>query len=224
MVRAVSVLPTPDGPQSMNTPTGLTGLSMPAREVCTRRAIISSPWSWPTTRRPSVAARFSTASASLRTMRPTGIPVQSCTTAATACWSTLGRISGCSPWWAAISVCRVASSASLVSRSATSGSRRAARRVSSLSTSVFSVSQRASSAVSSSAAKASAVATRSARSAVSKPTAASRSMMPRSVSSRLMRRRVSSTAAGTACWLMATRAAAVSSRLTDLSGSCRAGI
>ena len=42
MVSAVSVLPTPEGPHSMNTPTGLTGLSSPAREVWMRRAIASS--------------------------------------------------------------------------------------------------------------------------------------------------------------------------------------
>ena len=52
----------------------------------------------------------------------------------------------------------------------------------------------------------------------------SRPMISNSVSSASMRRRESSTSAGTACWLIATRAQAVSSRLTDLSGSCRAGI
>jgi hypothetical protein len=39
-----------------------------------------------------------------------------------------------------------------------------------------------------------------------------------------MRLRLSSTSAGVACWLTATRAQAVSSRLTDLSGSWRAGM
>jgi type VI secretion system protein VasG len=47
---AVSVLPTPEGPQSMKTPIGLLGLSSLARLVSMRLAIISSPWSWPTTR------------------------------------------------------------------------------------------------------------------------------------------------------------------------------
>ena len=39
-----------------------------------------------------------------------------------------------------------------------------------------------------------------------------------------MRFLASSTVAGVACWLTATRAHAVSSRLTDLSGNWRAGI
>jgi hypothetical protein len=41
---------------------------------------------------------------------------------------------------------------------------------------------------------------------------------------RLDRRRQSSSSAGVACWLIATRAQAVSSRLTALSGSWRAGM
>ena len=45
-----------------------------------------------------------------------------------------------------------------------------------------------------------------------------------SVASASIRRWLSSTCAGTACWLTATRAQAVSRRLTDLSGSCRAGM
>ena len=39
-----------------------------------------------------------------------------------------------------------------------------------------------------------------------------------------MRRRESSTSGGVACWLTATRAHVVSSRLTALSGSWRAGM
>ena len=57
---AVSVLPTPDGPHSMNTPIGLFGLSSSAREVWMRLAIISSAWCWPITRWLSVSASFST--------------------------------------------------------------------------------------------------------------------------------------------------------------------
>jgi hypothetical protein len=49
----------------MNTPTGLFGLSRPAREVWMRRAIISIAWSWPMTRWPSSSATFSTVSISL---------------------------------------------------------------------------------------------------------------------------------------------------------------
>ena len=71
-----------------------------------RRAIISSAWRWPITRWFSVSASFSTASISFLTMRPTGTPVQSCTTDATACSSTLGRISGDSPCSSASFVCR----------------------------------------------------------------------------------------------------------------------
>ena len=44
------------------------------------------------------------------------------------------------------------------------------------------------------------------------------------VSKASIARRQSSTSAGTACWLTATRALAVSSKLTDLSGNCRAGM
>jgi hypothetical protein len=60
--------------------------------------------------------------------------------------------------------------------------------------------------------------------AVSMPMAFSRPMMPSSVSSASMRLRQSSTSAGVACRLTATRAQAVSSRLTALSGSWRAGM
>ena len=44
---AVSVLPTPEGPQSMNTPIGLLGLSSCARLVSMRLAIIFSPCDLP---------------------------------------------------------------------------------------------------------------------------------------------------------------------------------
>jgi hypothetical protein len=62
-----------------------------------RRAMVSSASRCPTTRSASVSASFSTVSISLRTMRPTGMPVQSATTDETAWASTLGRISGSSP-------------------------------------------------------------------------------------------------------------------------------
>ncbi len=81
---AVSVLPTPEVPASMNTPIGLLGLSRPAREVWMRLAIISSAWSWPMMRFFRCRSRLSTVSISLRAMRPTGMPVQSATTEATA--------------------------------------------------------------------------------------------------------------------------------------------
>ena len=163
---AVSVLPTPDGPHSMNTPIGLDGLSRPAREVCTRLAIISQAvvLADHALRR---ACRPGSAPPGPRscTIRPTGMPVQSPTTAATACSSTLGRISGVSPWCAASSACSV-SSASSRQRSppahrrrrrpasaavgAPATRRRAAARAAPacLSTSAFSLAQRASSAAS----------------------------------------------------------------------------
>jgi hypothetical protein len=56
------------------------------------------------------------------------------------------------------------------------------------------------------------------------PMAASRSMISCSTVSASMRRWQSSTAGGVACWDTATRAQAVSSRLTALSGSWRAGM
>jgi hypothetical protein len=49
-----------------------------------RLAIISIAWSWPITRWPAVSASCSTVSISLAAMRPTGMPVQSATTLATA--------------------------------------------------------------------------------------------------------------------------------------------
>ena len=75
----------------MNTPIGLFGLSSRAREVWMRRAIMSRPCCWPMTRWPSVSPSFSTASISFFTIRPTGMPVQSATTLATACASTDGQ-------------------------------------------------------------------------------------------------------------------------------------
>ncbi|MNT11656.1 hypothetical protein D3C72_1465480 [compost metagenome] len=95
---AVSVLPTPLGPHNRNTPTGLPGSVSRARDVWMRRATASSASRWPITRFSSVSARASTACASSRTMRPTGMPVQSATTAATAAASTAVCIIGASPW------------------------------------------------------------------------------------------------------------------------------
>ena len=47
---AVSVLPTPDGPTSRNTPIGRRGSARLARAVRMRWAIASRAWSWPMTR------------------------------------------------------------------------------------------------------------------------------------------------------------------------------
>ena len=82
---AVSVLPTPDGPHSMNTPIGLLGLSSLARLVWMRLAMASIAWSWPMTRSfRLVGDGAGRCSISSLTIRPTGMPVQSPTTAATA--------------------------------------------------------------------------------------------------------------------------------------------
>ena len=114
---AVSVLPTPLVPASMNTPMGFDGLSSPARLVWMRLAIIFIAWSWPITRFARCWSRFSTVSISSLSIRPTGIPVQSPTTVATACASTMGRISGVSPCIAVRSALRVFSCTIRVARS-----------------------------------------------------------------------------------------------------------
>ena len=72
----------------MNTPIGLFGLSSLARLVSMRLAIILRPCAWPTTRLFRMSARLRTVSTSSLTIRPTGMPVQSETTEATACSST----------------------------------------------------------------------------------------------------------------------------------------
>ena len=102
---AVSVLPTPDGPTSRNTPLGRPGLSRPARAVSMRLAICSRAWSWPTTRPLSASFSRSTASISSVSIRPTGMPVQLSTMDATAWPSTAGSTSGASPCSAASSSC-----------------------------------------------------------------------------------------------------------------------
>ncbi len=83
-----------------------------------RRAMMSSACFWPTTRWLSVSASLSTDSISFLTMRPTGMPVQSWTTLATACSSTVGRMSGASPCSSASFFCSGASSARSAWRSA----------------------------------------------------------------------------------------------------------
>ncbi|MNS72675.1 hypothetical protein D3C72_1060940 [compost metagenome] len=239
---AVSVLPTPEVPQSMKTPMGFCGLSSRAREVWMRRAIISRPCFWPMTRWFSVSASLSTASTSFLTMRPTGMPVQSATTEATACSSTEGRMSGDSPCTAWILACSSCSSASSVARSgpASAGSAAASpfagastgllparsllRSSSRRSTSPFSSCQRAFNASSCTFDSASSVATSAARLVTSMPMASSRPMISCSTVRPSMRRMQSSTSGGVACCDTATRAQAVSSRLTALSGNWRAGM
>ena len=72
----------------MNTPIGLLGLSSLARLVSMRFEIMRRPCDWPTTRRLRISGRLRTVSISSFTIRPTGMPVQSETTDATACSST----------------------------------------------------------------------------------------------------------------------------------------
>ena len=175
-------------------------------------------------------------SSSFFTIRPTGMPVQSATTLATACASTLGMISGASPCSAAslsCSTCELGEQrargrgspagdgavdrlvvAAQASRAARGCGRRSPSRPSSAPRARRAARARL----------ASLAATSVPRSPIATPTAASRSTMPDSISSASMRRWQSSTSAGVACWLTATRAHAVSSRLTALSGSWRAGM
>ncbi|MCY1540465.1 hypothetical protein D9M68_761080 [compost metagenome] len=238
---AVSVLPTPEGPHSRNTPTGLLGLSSRARAVRMRREMVSSASGCATTRADKISPRRSTDCASSRTMRPMGMPVQSATTVATACASTAARMSGVSPCsftsWscASLSSARMASgvrsgsaggSSSLLSSACTgtAAGDSSLRSATMRSTSAASSTRRCSSSASSACAAVTCAAMSSTRWCSPTPIAASRPAMPDSMPSTSMRRFKSSSAAGSACWLSATRAHAVSSRLTALSGSWRAGM
>ncbi len=185
----------------MKTPIGLLGFSRPARAVCRRLVTISNAWSWPMTRWPRVLASVRIVATSSLTIRPTGMPVQSATTEATACSSTLGRTSGLSPCTAANVPCSSRRRATAAVRSpsdiAAAGagasalpvaSRNLARRLRISSTSSFSffhatcsVPRRAVSLASDSFADFS-------RAAVSTPMAASRAMISNSVCRASMRR------------------------------------
>ncbi len=165
------------------------------------------------------------------TMRPMGMPVQSPTTAATASESTTAKTIGSSPWAAAIS----ASAASSASRKAASSSSapssralarasvRALRLTRTPSSAAFSRSHLA--VTSSSATWASWICSSSLamRSPLLYCPSRSRSAISSSIFNSCRRRRRSSTGAGVACWETPTRAQAVSSRETALSGNWRAG-
>ena len=73
---AVSVLPTPLGPTSRKTPIGLPGSVRLAREVRIRWAIASRACAWPITRSSSRSRSESTVWISSATILPTGMPVQ----------------------------------------------------------------------------------------------------------------------------------------------------
>ncbi len=163
------------------------------------------------------------------------MPVQSATTEATAWASTLGRISGDSPCracsWASSSlssasrVCRSGSASASIATSTLPPSPRSLARSSRIwSTKPFSSCQRASSCARRVSSTCNFSLASAWRWAVSMPMAVSRAMISSSTFKPSIRRRQSSTSAGTACWLMATRAQAVSSRLTALSGNWRAGM
>ena len=82
-VSAVSVLPTPLGPTSRNTPMGLLGSSRLAFDVRMRSLIMASAWSCPMTRRPRCFSSLSTVATSSFSILPTGMPVQAETTSPT---------------------------------------------------------------------------------------------------------------------------------------------
>ena len=207
-----------------------------------RRAIISSAWSWPMTRSSSVSRQLAARSRSRScTICPTGMPVQSATTVADrlarrpTAGSAASRPAARASSPAARQLVelsasaqrRAASSASLASTGLCAcAALRAASRAS-RSTSAFSslpaLGQARSSASRSVVQRRSS--SRPARSACSTPIARlavddapARSRAPRCARGSPRPRR------GVACWLTATRAQAVSSRLTALSGSWRAGM
>ncbi len=234
--RAVSVLPTPDGPRNRNTPIGLRGSVSLARAVRMARATASSAWFWPTTRSRRRSSRARIDRISSDTMRPTGMPVQFATTAATAWASTSTGISG----RFALQLAQGAAGLGVFGaqrrdvldayrtgspphppRGRGPGPPRSGRAARG--------SGRPGRAPPPSGSEAPRARPRPGRAGdcssairpVSPPVASSRRRMAISASSRSTRRRRSSIASGVAAWAMATRAQAVSSRLIDLSGSWR---
>ena len=81
---AVSVLPTPLGPTSRNTPIGRRGSVRLARAVRMRWAIASRACDWPMTRSSSFVLEVQHRLDLVGTILPTGMPVQPATTSATA--------------------------------------------------------------------------------------------------------------------------------------------
>ena len=216
--RAVSVLPTPDGPASRNTPMGASFFRIPALAVRSASAISWSASSWPrmrSVRRPSSSRSIC---ASSLIMSPMGMPVQSAITSATTRWPTSAWTSG--PLASCIPSRRACRSRTSSGRSppAVAAARRA---VSSSLARLCSSRQRASS-VSLSAVRVSRSASSSATPSSSpSPAARSRRRAVSSVSTSCRRRPRSSSAAGVASCDIRTRAEAVSIRSTDLSGSWR---
>ena len=239
---AVSVLPTPLGPTIRKTPIGRLGSVRLALAVRIRWPIASRACAWPMTRSSSLDRRLRTVWISLATIRPTGMPVQPATTSAIVWLSTLTCISGDSPWrarsssnldwsadWAVVNSAEGANAwpfpsarcfAFSVAKSASTWA--ASLRISS--TRFFSSSQRASSPSSRFVASAKLCFRSSISASSAAPVASWRSRILISMFRWSISRRQSSTAGGVAFWPIATRAQAVSSRLTALSGSCRAGM
>ena len=96
-VSAHSVLPTPDGPVKRNTPSGASGFPMPVFEA--RMVLASSPSasSWPITRCCRRLSSSKSAAASSLTIDPRGMPVQSDITCAHTEAETTGKTMGFSP-------------------------------------------------------------------------------------------------------------------------------
>mmetsp|Transcript_23138 Transcript_23138/g.64878 ORF Transcript_23138/g.64878 Transcript_23138/m.64878 type:complete len:299 (+) Transcript_23138:302-1198(+) len=80
---AVSVFPTPVGPQNRNEPSGASGRAKPARARTIAADTSSNALSWPTTRSFRRCAKASSLDRSLSANLETGTPVQRATTAAT---------------------------------------------------------------------------------------------------------------------------------------------
>jgi hypothetical protein len=244
---AVSVLPTPEVPAQHEHADGLVGVVEPgARGLDALGDHVQAMVAGRSRAGPGVSASRSTVSISFLTMRPTGMPVQSATTLRPRPGSRPGQDQRRSP-------CRAAQlglqAGSRVQLAGQQGGARCARRFARFrrwpaglaldragARAIWPAAPGCGRPAPSRPASVSPAPSRRAlgaqlragiglpRADVSMPMAASRAMMSSSVCSASMRRRQSSTSAGVACWLTATRAQAVSSRLTALSGSWRAGM
>ncbi len=220
---AVSVLPTPLGPTSMNTPSGRVGLASPALALATVSPIFSIACRWPTTRLPSVFGSDSTAATSSRSIRPTGMPVHPPTTSATLWGVTNGLSSGRSP-------CAVARSARRAANRACPAGSGVSAAVSCRPRSMIwrtrspSCSHRCCSEACRSARVARRASSSAARAAWSMPIDRSRRTTSASAPTASISRKTAASSGGVACRPTATDAQAASSTPTALSGSCRAGI
>ncbi|MCY1362388.1 hypothetical protein D9M69_491030 [compost metagenome] len=213
--RAVSVLPTPLGPTSRNTPTGACGSLRPTALVRRARSRACTACSWPRRRCRRSAAKLAMRALCSRASCARGMPVHWLSTSATrrgqtSCWT-----SRSAPGWAFSSACRRCSS----SWASPVFCRRSSSRRPTWLRWLF---QRASSSASWSRAWSSrSDRVSSTAASTARPAWRSRrwALSWRSPSAISPRRRC--TAGGALARLMRTRAQAVSSRSTALSGSCR---